>query len=166
MTPSRHFTVVVVEDSPSDAVMIEEGLRRAGGSLDIVLLKDGEQASRRLGAAEDADAPGRGRPDLIILDLQLPKRSGSQLLDELKLAPALKEVPMVILSGSTKTAEVWGCYDHGANLVVQKPMDAELFMDLVAAIRHYYLDKADQLESVRAEPLGAVLDRLGENEHV
>lgn len=137
---SRRYGVVVVEDSKSDACLIVEGLKQDGRNVEILLLPDGEKASFHFGDC-DADALfPRVLPDLILLDLNLPKKSGSELITEIRATPRLNGVPVVVFSGSQRPEEVWNCYNLGANLVVPKPLAVEPFIKLVSAIEHYFLD--------------------------
>jgi chemotaxis family two-component system response regulator Rcp1 len=137
---SRPSRVVVVEDSKSDAQLIVEGLKLGGRNLNILLISDGEKASNYFEEEEEPTFAPFGRPDLIMLDLDLPKKSGAELITEIKAIAGLSEVPVVVLSGSTRSEEVWGCYDLGASSVVQKPPEAESFVGLVQAVVHYWLD--------------------------
>ncbi|HXB96803.1 MAG TPA: response regulator [bacterium] len=132
--------MVVVEDSKSDAKLIVEGLRQGGRELNIMLIADGERASDYFEEEDEPSFAPFGRPDLIMLDLNLPKKSGAELIAEIKSIAGLSEVPVVILSGSAQTEEVWGCYELGASSVVQKPLEAESFIGLVQAVGHYWLD--------------------------
>ena len=136
---SRHLGVVVVEDSRSDALLILEGLKGEGFAPDVLLLSNGEEASNHFEDQEEANLVPGGGLDLILMDLNLPKKSGAQLIGEIKAIPALKNVPLVIFSGSDPQ-EVWRCYDLGANLVVPKPHDAPSFINAVKGIKRYYID--------------------------
>ena len=139
---SRPSRVVVVEDSKSDAKLIIEGLKLGGRDLNIMLIADGERASNYFVDEEEPSFAPFGKPDLIMLDLNLPKKSGAELITEIKGIAGLSEVPVVILSGSSQSEEVWGCYQLGASSVVQKPLEAESFIGLVQAVVHYWLDVA------------------------
>jgi len=139
LRPSR---VVVVEDSRSDAKLIVEGLKKGGRDLNIMLIGDGERASNYFEDEEEPSFAPFGRPDLILLDLNLPKKSGAELISEIKSIAGLSEVPVIILSGSDRSEEVGGCYELGASSVLKKPLEAETFIGLVQAVVHYWLDVA------------------------
>jgi two-component system, chemotaxis family, response regulator Rcp1 len=136
----KHYGVVVVEDSKSDARLIVEGLSQDGRKLSIMILTDGEKASRHFSSPGDLPALAGMEPDLILLDLNLPKKTGSELIGEIRAIPGLRNVPLVVFSGSCQKDEVWRCYDLGATLVVPKPLDVEPFISAVKAIEHYCLD--------------------------
>jgi DNA-binding response OmpR family regulator len=132
--------VVVVEDSKSDAHLILEGLKQDGRNLSILLLTDGEKASNHFKNLEEVGFVSQDKLDLIMLDLNLPKKSGFELISEIRAIPGLANVPVVIFSGGPHSEDVWHCYDLGANLVVPKPHEVEPFISLVKAIEHYCLD--------------------------
>lgn len=152
---SRHFGVVVVEDSRSDALLIIEGLRQEGLSLDVLLLTDGEKASDHFVDDEEVGLLPLGGPDLILLDLNLPKKGGAELIREIKANPNLREVPVVVFSGSDPS-EVWRCYELGANLVVRKPQDVQPFVRTIQGIKRYCLRGAKTRRISRTGPQGAV----------
>ncbi|HTB21434.1 MAG TPA: response regulator [bacterium] len=136
----KRFGVVVVEDSKSDARLIVEGLQHDGRNLSILLLTDGEKASNHFKDIEEVSFVSRDKLDLILLDLNLPKKSGFELIGEIRAIPVLTNVPVVVFSGAPRADEVWHCYDLGANLVVRKPHEVEPFLNLIKAIEHYCLD--------------------------
>jgi CheY-like chemotaxis protein len=132
--------VVVVEDSNADAKLIVEGLKKGGRNLNIMLIADGGMASSYFNEEMEPTFAPYGRPDLIMLDLDLPKMSGAELITQIKATTELSQVPVIILSGSIRSEEVQGCYDLGACSVVQKPVEAESFVVLVHTVVHYWLD--------------------------
>jgi CheY-like chemotaxis protein len=147
MTPAtlsrpRQRRVVVVEDSNADAKLILEGLKQGGRDLNVMLIADGALASSYFEEELEPSFSPYGRPDLIMLDLDLPKKSGAELIGEIKAIAELSKVPVVILSGSVRGEEIRGCYALGASSVVQKPAEAESFVGLVRAVVHYWLDVA------------------------
>ena len=136
LTSSKYFGVVVVEDSKSDALLILEGLKQDGRGVNVLLLTDGEKASKHFQEAEEVSFSPKGAPDLILLDLNLPKKDGAALIREIKAMPSLRDVPLVVFSGSDPR-EVWDCYELGANLAVLKPLEADSFIEIVRAIKTY-----------------------------
>ncbi|HXC64933.1 MAG TPA: response regulator, partial [bacterium] len=92
----------MVEDSKSDAKLIVEGLKLGGRNLNIMLIADGERASNYFVDEDEPSFAPFGKPDLIMLDLNLPKKSGAELITEIKGIAGLNEVPVVILSGSSQ----------------------------------------------------------------
>lgn len=79
------------------------------------------------------------RPDLILLDLNLPRKSGREVLAEIKVDPALKYIPVVVLTTSQAEEDVWMAYELHANSYVVKPLDLAAFVQTVQSIRHYWL---------------------------
>jgi CheY-like chemotaxis protein len=122
--------ILLVEDNPGDVRLTQEALREAKVANRVHALGDGDAALaflRRQG--EHARAP---RPDLILLDLNLPGRDGRALLADLKQDPDLGRIPVIVLSASEDAADVQESYDLHANCYVAKPVDPS---DLVAALR-------------------------------
>jgi CheY-like chemotaxis protein len=128
--------ILLVEDNPADARLVAEVLKvaRPDGLLDIV--RDGVEATdfvfRRGGYAS---AP---RPDLILLDLNLPKKSGHEVLAEIKGDKDLRSIPVVILSSSEAPEDINGAYSHYANCYVAKPIDFRNYQTVVASIQGFW----------------------------
>ena len=143
MTPSNKpatFRILLVEDNPADAHLVERALRRAHFAPDLSVVEDGMEAMdflRRGGAHRDAR-----RPHLILLDLNIPGKDGHQVLGELKSDPYLTEVPVVIYTSSTATKDVKTCYQLGANAYVRKPTDVADLFDVVSSIESFWLRTA------------------------
>jgi chemotaxis family two-component system response regulator Rcp1 len=124
--------VLLVEDSPSDAEQMIEAL--GDGELDthVTVIEDGESAIDYL---HRPDAPP---PDLILLDLHLPRRSGHEVLAAIKQDDRLRRIPVVILTGSDDERALSAAYDLHANCCVSKPTDLEQFMLTVKKIEHFW----------------------------
>src|SRR5690606_14395544 len=136
-TQGRPVETRLVEDSPGDVQLTVEPLRDAKVHNNLPSARDGEEALaflRREG--EHADAP---RPDLILLDLNLPRKSGQEVLTEIKSDDALKRIPVVILSTSSNEDDVLSAYDLNANCYVTKPVDLGQFLNVVRAIDEFWL---------------------------
>ena len=129
--------VLLVEDDPGDVLMTREafGHHKIRNALHVVT--DGEQALQFLHRTGDyADAP---RPGLILLDLNLPRRDGLEVLAELKSDPALKVIPVVILTTSQAEQDILRSYALHANAYVSKPVDFERFMDVIRQIDNFFV---------------------------
>ncbi|MGO8956753.1 MAG: response regulator [Streptosporangiaceae bacterium] len=129
--------VLLVEDDPGDVLMTREAFEhyRIGNELHVV--GDGEQAMRFLRRAGDyADAP---RPGLILLDLNLPRRNGHEVLAELKSDPDLLSIPVVVLTTSQAEEDILRSYALHANAYISKPVDFERFIDVVRQIDDFFL---------------------------
>lgn len=138
--PGRPVGILLVEDSPGDVQLTVEALRDAKVSTHLHVATNGEEALaflHRQGAF--ADAP---RPDLILLDLNLPRKSGQEVLEEIKSDPDLRRIPVVILSTSDAEDDVLAAYDRSANCYVTKPVDLDRFWEVVRSIDQFWLHSA------------------------
>jgi len=132
--------VLLVEDNPGDVRLTREAFREANGSIHFHVASDGVEAMafvRREGAY--ADAP---RPDLILLDLNLPKIDGRDVLAQIKSDANLKTIPTVILTTSRAEADVLKSYQLHANAYLSKPLQLDAFQSLVWSINDFWLTKA------------------------
>ena len=121
----RPYRVLVVEDNPTDARLVEEALSAHGVQYEMVVLPDGEEAIRHLEHITESSLP-----DLIILDLNIPKRDGFGVLDAYRASAALSFVPVVILTSSDSPADRQRARKIGVNAFLQKPMSLEEFIAL------------------------------------
>ena len=129
--------VLLVEDDPGDVLMTKEAFEHYKLRNVLHVVTDGEQALhflRRTGGY--ADAP---RPGLILLDLNLPRLDGLEVLAELKADPALKVIPVVILTTSQAQQDVLRSYALHANAYVSKPVDFERFMEVIRQIDNFFV---------------------------
>ncbi|MCW2967989.1 MAG: Two-component system response regulator [Solirubrobacteraceae bacterium] len=123
--------ILLVEDLSSDAVLLREALRDAGLDDDLVLAHDGREALDLLHS-------GKPLPQLVLLDLNLPKVSGREVLDEIRSDARLKELPVVVLTMSLSPADVSFAYRHLANAYVRKPNGFEALSTVARAIRDFW----------------------------
>jgi len=129
--------VLLVEDSPGDVRLTREAFKDAKVHINLHVASDGAEATAYLGREGNyADVP---RPDLILLDLNLPKKDGREVLAELKESPVLKSIPVVILTTSASEADIHGSYQHHANCYITKPVDLEGFLRVVKSIDNFWL---------------------------
>ncbi|MFD0304378.1 response regulator [Streptomyces sp. NPDC127119] len=134
-TPARPFDVLLVEDDMADAMLIEEALSERG-ARNLVQVTDG------VAALEHLRTPGTPRPDLIVLDLNMPRMNGRDLLKVLKTDDDLQTIPVVVLTTSTAPDDVTGAYSSHANAYVTKPVNLDEFERAVQSIDAFYLDTA------------------------
>ena len=136
----RPVEILLVEDNPADVHLTVEALRDARVHNNLHVAADGEEAlaflRRRNGYTE---AP---RPDLILLDLNLPRKSGREVLADIKADPDLRRIPVIILSTSSSDDDVTSAYDLPANCYVTKPVDLDEFIGVVRAIDSFWLSLA------------------------
>ena len=125
-------TILLIEDDPGHARLIEKNIRRAGVTNDILPFTDGTTAMAHLFAADHAGIRTAQRSMLVLLDLNLPDMSGIDILKTIKADEHLKRVPVVVLTTTDDKVEIQRCYDLGCNVYITKPVDYESF---AAAIR-------------------------------
>ena len=137
----RVVEVLLVEDNPGDVRLTREVLREATVTARLHVAPDGERALEMMRGLAGEDQPLR-RPDLVILDLNLPRKSGTEVLRECKADADLRRTPIVVLSSSTADDEITRSYELGANAYVAKPVDLESFLSAVRAIERFWLSVA------------------------
>ncbi|WP_258725371.1 response regulator [Cellulomonas sp. NS3] len=138
--PRRRPRVLLVEDDPGDVLMIREAYADLGRSEDLMVVNDGIEALehvRHEGAY--AEAP---LPDLILLDLNLPRMSGREVLHALKTDPALSHIPVVVLTTSSGEEDIVNAYTGHASSYVTKPVDFEEFVAAIHQIDRFYSEVA------------------------
>src|SRR6202023_3645611 len=129
--------VLLVEDSPGDVRLTQEAFREAKVRINLHVASDGAEAMAFLGReGKHVDVP---RPDLILLDLNLPKKDGREVLKEIKESPTLKSIPVVILTTSASEADILRSYLLHANCYITKPVDLEGFLEVVKSIDNFWL---------------------------
>lgn len=132
----KNLELLLIEDNPAEILLMEEILSEAGVAIDLQVACDGEAALaylRRSGRYATA-----ARPDLIILDLNLPGRDGRQVLGEIKDDPELRAIPVIILSTSQAEEDILQCYRLQANCYITKPVSLEEFIEVVRAIEWFW----------------------------
>ncbi|MBA2544652.1 MAG: response regulator [Deltaproteobacteria bacterium] len=130
---SPPIEILLVEDNPADVRLTQEALREGKVRNNLSVARDGEEA---LAFLRRADTP---RPDLILLDLNLPRRDGREVLEEIKNDPDLKTIPVVVLTSSEADADVIKSYALHANCYITKPVDLEQFIKVVKSIDDFWL---------------------------
>ena len=130
----RPYEILLVEDSVTDVRMLRKALEADARKKNVTSLADGELAMDFLHSRAEGVMP-----DLMLLDLNLPKKDGWEVLAECKSDPAIKSVPIVVFTTSQLEKDVHRCYDLGANSFVAKPFELGLFMQVVQSIEDYWL---------------------------
>jgi CheY-like chemotaxis protein len=134
---NRQAEILLIEDSLPDVRLTERALKKSTLAKQVSVVRDGEQALaflRRQG--EYANAP---RPDIILLDLGLPKKNGAEVLAEIKKDPALKRIPVIVLTSSDAEEDVLDTYNHHANAYTKKPVDMDEFVRTIKMIEDFWL---------------------------
>ena len=131
------ISVLLVEDDPGDVVLIREAFEHNKVYNRLHVVSDGVQALEFLrGEGEHAGAP---RPDLVLLDLNLPRKDGREVLAEVKSDPDLRTIPIVVLTTSEAEEDIVRSYDLHANAYVTKPVDFERFIEVVRQIDDFFV---------------------------
>ena len=129
--------ILVVEDNLGDVRLIRELLKEGRVECTLHIVEDGEEALMFLRRDDKyADAP---RPDLVLLDLKLPRKDGLEVLGEIKSDPDLRRIPVVVLTSSEAESDVLMAYDSHANAYVVKPGDLKQFVQVAASIGDFWL---------------------------
>ncbi|MCU1673317.1 MAG: transcriptional regulator [Frankiales bacterium] len=136
-TTADLLQILLVEDSLPDIELTLEALEAAKVANQVHVVRDGESALDYLHRrGKHADAT---RPDLVILDLNLPRRSGQEVLADVKADADLRRIPIAVLTTSAAQADVVRSYDLGANCYLTKPVDVEQFLNVVQSIEDFWL---------------------------
>jgi two-component system, chemotaxis family, response regulator Rcp1 len=130
---TQPFEVLLVEDNPGDVVLIREALRDGSVPVRLSVAVDGDAALARL---RRQDVP---RPDLILLDLNLPRLNGREVLAAVKADPGLLCIPVVVLTSSEADSDVAASYDLHANCYIVKPSDLEQLLHVVRSVVSFWL---------------------------
>ena len=133
----RAIGILLVEDNPGDVRLTREALKEAKVQNSLSVASDGVEAMaylRREGAYSAA-----ARPDIVLLDLNLPKKDGRQVLAEVKVDPELRRIPIVVLTTSKAEEDILKTYDLHANCFITKPVDFDKFVKVVQSIEHFWL---------------------------
>ncbi len=135
---SRRMDLMLIEDNPADMRLVQEALTES--QLPVVLhwMRSGEQALARLRHEGGDGDEGGSRPDLVLLDLNLPGLGGQEVLAAIKQDPALLSIPVVVLTSSSALADVLEAYRFHANAYMVKPDDFQAFLALVGQIHSYW----------------------------
>jgi CheY-like chemotaxis protein len=129
--------ILLVEDSPGDVRLTREALRDAKICNELHVVRDGESALAYLrGEGEHAGAP---RPDIVLLDLNLPRKDGREVLEEMKADDELRRIPVIVLTTSLAEGDVLRSYDLHVNAYVTKPLDLDGFVAVVRSIESFWL---------------------------
>ncbi len=132
--------ILIVDDNPADIDLIREALGHNPRPRQVSCAADGVEALALL--IGEGNPAGSQVPDLIMLDLNLPRKDGRAVLAEVKSHPALRRTPIVVFSTSRAQRDIQGCYQLGANSYVSKPGDLDGFLAAVTSIERFWFDCA------------------------
>ena len=137
-TLGKPIDILLVEDNPGDIRLTEEALRETRMSNTLWDVGDGVEALRFL--RREGRYTGVPRPDLILLDLNLPRKDGREVLSEVKTDEDLKRIPVVVLTTSQAQEDIAGAYGLNANCYITKPVDFNRFVGVVRSIEDFWLN--------------------------
>ena len=136
----KPIDLLLVEDNPADVRLTEEALKEGGIPVNLSVASDGVEAVDFLyRRGKYSHAP---RPDLILLDLNMPRKSGREVLAEIKSDPDLKRIPVLVMTTSTAEQDIAKAYSLNANCYIAKPLELAAFLDVVQSIEEFWLTKA------------------------
>jgi two-component system, chemotaxis family, response regulator Rcp1 len=133
-------TIFLVEDNRADIRLIQEALKKTGAQCEVVVARDGMEAMAYL--RQDGEYRDSVRPDLILLDLNLPKKDGREVLAELKADPDLQKIPVVVLTTSRSEDDIFKSYDLHANCYISKSRNISQLFEIVKGIEEFWLNTA------------------------
>ena len=128
--------VLLIEDNPADADLVRESLAESKLFLHLSVVPDGEQGMALL--RREGGFAGAPRPDLILLDLNLPRMSGREVLAEIKKFAELRSIPVVVLTSSDAEVDILQSYDLGASCYITKPVDLDSFLTIVSKLEDFW----------------------------
>lgn len=137
---TQPVNVLLIEDNPGDVRLTKEAFKEGNMSVNLSVVMDGVEATKYLMKVEKyVDAI---TPDLILLDLNLPKKDGREVLQEIKTTPDLLRIPVVILTTSNAEQDILHSYNLHANCYINKPVDFDKFFDVIKKIEEFWLSTA------------------------
>ena len=134
------MNILLIEDNPGDVRLTQEAFREGRLSINLEVVMDGVEAIKYL--RQEAPYEQSTIPDLILLDLNLPKRDGREVLQEIKTDQHLKRIPVVILTTSNAEQDILKSYNLHVNCYINKPVDFDKFFDIIQKIEDFWLTTA------------------------
>ena len=131
--------ILLVEDNPADVKITRRALEQSGLAVELIVVRDGQEAVEYLlRQGQHADAPTWRAPNLIFLDINLPRMTGREVLDIIRADPTLRSIPVIVLSTSRNEQDIEQMYAAGANTYIEKPPDFARFVEALRTIHHYW----------------------------
>lgn len=135
-TNPRVLELLLVEDNPGDVDLTKVALKKCMIANHVAVARDGEEAMAIL--HRQGEHVGAARPDLVFLDLNMPKKNGMEVLQEIKQDPSLRRIPVVVMTSSKAEEDILRSYDLHANCFVTKPVDLDQFRTVVKSIEDFW----------------------------
>lgn len=133
-------TILLIEDNRADIRLIQEALKSTAVQCEVAVARDGMEAMAYL--RQDGEYADAVRPDLILLDLNLPKKDGREVLAEIKADPSLKHIPIIVLTTSRNEEDIFKSYDLYVNCYISKSRNLTQLFKIVRGIEEFWLDTA------------------------
>jgi len=132
----KPIQILLVEDNEGDVFLTKKAFEKARIANNISVVMDGEEAVKFLKA--EGEYQDRIKPDIVFLDINLPKKDGKQVLEEVKADPHTKRIPIVVLTSSSAEQDILKSYDLQANAYITKPINLEKFHEIVSATENFW----------------------------
>lgn len=139
--------ILLIEDNPGDVLLTIEAFKECGNKHNIVSVKDGVEAIKYL--KHEVNYKDAVLPELILLDLNLPKKDGREVLEEIKCDEMLKNIPVIILSTSKNESDISRCYELNTNCYISKPVELDSFIDIIKSIEKYWLQTSKLPKTIK-----------------
>jgi CheY-like chemotaxis protein len=161
---SNPLIVLIADDDPGDVLLIEEALETTGNIQAVHVARDGQEAVAFLHrTGKYAGAP---RPDVVFLDLNMPRKNGRQVLAEIKSDPQLASIPILVFTTSQDPDDILTAYSLHANAYVTKPINLDDFTTIVARIQEFFTQIANLPTPADPNPAPAAQDDIGRVSHL
>lgn len=136
----RNKLILLIEDNRGDIRLIQEALKSTTAPFEVAVARDGMEAMEYL--RQDGSFAGAVRPDLILLDLNLPRKDGREVLAEIKADPSLKHIPIIVLTTSRNEEDIFKSYDLHVNCYISKSRNLTQLFKIVRGIEEFWLETA------------------------
>lgn len=140
MQQYRSNRILIADDNPDDCLLIEEAFKESGHSFDLAFVHDGIELEQYLQRDNYSDLTSTQRPDLILLDLNMPRKSGFDVLTEIKADPNLRSIPVVVLTISSADEDILRTYELGGSGFIIKPNLISEMVEVVEALNQYWFE--------------------------
>lgn len=155
------LSILLIEDSPSDVRLVQEALKENSMTVRMTVAHDGIEAMDYLHEAERGKV---SRPDLVLLDLNLPRKNGREVLAEVKGSPSLRQIPVVVMTSSRADEDIQQAYALNANCYITKPADLQDYVKVIRSLENFWFTTATLPDASRSPielpPMNPGPDRL------
>ncbi len=138
-TPDKPFNILIAEDDEDDYQLTLEALKEAGVNNDVHWVKDGEEVLEYLNAKAQSNGTAANLPGIILLDLNMPRKDGREVLAEIKSCPVFRKIPVIVLTTSCAETDIANAYELGVNSFIQKPVRFNDLVKLIQTVFDYWL---------------------------